>query len=233
MPALRIHAVDRIGGPPSPWPRRPRFAGCNDRLRMLPPMAAEPPDSPTVALLTDSALESTERVARLLPLVYDQLRALAQRALRGEAAGHTLQATALVHEAFLKLVGPRDLPWQNRAHFFAAAAAAMRQILVDHARKRSAQKRGGPDARRAAIDLTGLPDPASEREAAGFLILDDAITRLAGVDPDAAAVVRLRYFAGLSVEQTAAALGVSAPTVKRTWAFARGWLKEAIENDRI
>ncbi|MFY9341470.1 MAG: ECF-type sigma factor [Planctomycetota bacterium] len=188
--------------------------------------------SPTLALLTDGSLGDTDRAARLLPLVYDQLRSLAQRALRGEAPGHTLQATALVHEAFLKLVGPRELPWQNRAHFFAAAAEAMRQILVDHARKKAAQKRGGPDARRAAVDLAGLPDPGSETQAAGFLILDEAIARLRVVDPDAAAVVHLRYFAGLSVDETASALGVSAPTVKRAWAFARGWLKEAIENDR-
>lgn len=194
-------------------------------------MAAEPP-SPTLDILSNDKLDDAERAARLLPLVYDQLRGLAQRALRGERPDHTLQATALVHEAFLKLVGPRELPWQNRAHFFAAAAESMRRILVDHARAKAAGKRGGPDARRAAIDLAGLPDPASEREAAGFLILDEAIARFATVDPDAAAVVRLRYFAGLSVEETAAALGVSAPTVKRAWAFARGWLKEAIESER-
>jgi RNA polymerase sigma factor (TIGR02999 family) len=189
-------------------------------------------DSPTFALLTDGTIGDTDRASRLLPLVYEQLRSLAQRALCGEAPGHTLQATALVHEAFLKMVGPRELPWQNRAHFFAAAAEAMRQILVDHARKRAARKRGGAEARRAAIDLAGLPDPACEQQAAGFLILDEAIARLRGVDPHAAAVVHLRYFAGLSVDETASALGVSAPTVKRSWAFARGWLKEAIENDR-
>ncbi|MEO6597664.1 MAG: ECF-type sigma factor, partial [Planctomycetota bacterium] len=97
---------------------------------------------------------------------------------------------------------------------------------------KAADKRGGAEARRAAIDLTGLPDPTSERESAGFLILDEAIARLQEVDKDAAAVVRLRYFAGLSVDETAAALGVSTPTVKRAWAFARGWLKEAIESGR-
>ena len=193
-------------------------------------MAAEPP-SPTLAILADDKLDAAERLAMLLPLVYDQLRALAHRALRGERADHTLQATALVHEAFLKLVGPRELPWQNRAHFFVAAAESMRRILVDYARVKAAQKRGSPEARRAAVDLTGLPDPASERESAGFLILDEAILRFEGIDPEAAAVVRLRYFAGLSIDETAAALGVSAPTVKRAWAFARGWLKDAIESD--
>ncbi len=194
-------------------------------------MVAEP-DSPTFHLLTSEQLPDAARAERLLPLVYDQLRSLAQRELRGESPGHTLQATALVHEAFLRLVGPRDLPWQNRAHFFAAAAEAMRRILVDHARMKSAAKRGGPEARRAAIDLAGLPDPSSEEQSAGFLILDAAITRLQQVDPEAAAVVHMRYFAGLSIDQTAAALSVSAPTVKRLWAFARGWLKEAIDHDR-
>jgi len=193
-------------------------------------MVAE--SSPTLTLLLDDSRSPDERARLLLPLIYDQLRTAAQGILRQERRGHTLQPTALVHEAFLKLVGPRDVPWQNRAHFFAAAAEAMRRIVVDHARKKAAARRGGPDARRAAVDLSGLPDPTSERESAGFLVLDDAITRFENVDPDAAAVVRLRYFAGLSVAETAAALGVSAPTVKRAWAFARGWLKEAIESGR-
>jgi RNA polymerase sigma factor (TIGR02999 family) len=193
-------------------------------------MAAEPPHD-TVSLLTDASLAPADRLTRLLPLVYDALRAEAQRMLRGERDGHTLQATALVHEAFLKLVGPRQVPWQNRAHFFTAAAEAMRRILVDHARSKVAARRGGPDARRAALDLAGLPDPASERESAGFLILDEAISRLSEVDPEAAAVVRLRYFAGLGVDETAAALRVSAPTVKRHWVFARGWLAERIERE--
>lgn len=194
-------------------------------------MAAES-DSPTFTLLTQQQMPDADRLERLLPLVYEQLRSLAQRQLRGEAAGHTLQATALVHEAFLRLVGPRELPWQNRAHFFAAAAEAMRRILVEHARKKSAQKRGGPDARKAAVDLAGLPDPNSEQQSAGFLILDQAITRLQQADPEASEVVRLRYFAGLSIDETASALGVSAPTVKRLWTFARGWLKEAIDSER-
>jgi RNA polymerase sigma-70 factor, ECF subfamily len=195
-------------------------------------MAAEP-DSPTVTLLRDDALSAAARAELLLPLVYEQLRGQAQRVLRGEARGHTLQATALVHEAFLRLCGPRELPWQNRAHFFGAAAEAMRRILVDHARKKAADKRGGPAARRAAIDLTGLPDPRCEQQSAGFLILDAAIARLQQVDAEAARVVQLRYFAGLSIDETAQALAVSAPTVKRLWAFARGWLKEAIESERV
>ncbi len=169
----------------------------------------------------------------LLPLVYSQLRAVAQKHLSGERPDHTLQATALVHEAYLKLAGPREIPWQNRAHYFVAAADAMRLILLEHARAKAAAKRGGPDARRAAIELSSLPDANSERESAGFLILDQAISHLEKENPRAARVVRLRYFAGLSVQETAKALGLSEPTVKRTWAFARGWLKVAIESERV
>jgi RNA polymerase sigma factor (TIGR02999 family) len=193
-------------------------------------MADEAP-SPTFTLLADPQLTAAERAARLLPLVYDQLRAAARHTLRGERAGHTLQPTALVHEAFLKLVGPRDVPWQSRAHFFHAAAAAMRQIVVDHARAKATQRRGGPDARRAAIELHQLPAPSSAEQAAGFLELDAALVRLERVDPAVAAVVQLRYFAGLTVDETAQALGQSAPTVKRAWAFARAWLRSALDGE--
>ncbi len=200
-----------------------------------------------VTLLMLAAAEGGQKgkavADQLWPLVYDQLRAAAQNVLREERPGHTLQATAIVHEAYLRLVGPREFPWQNRAHFYAAAAEAMRRILIDHARAKAAIKRGGAErgdsdthraaARRAAVNLASLPDPSSREENAGFLILEAAIARLEGVDPDAANVVRLRYFAGLSIEQTAAALGTSTPTVKRRWAFARGWLKEAIESGRV
>ena len=167
----------------------------------------------------------------LLPLVYDQLRRAAQEQMQHERSDHTLSATALVHEADLKLVGPREIPWEGRAHFYAAAAQAMRRVLLDYARARSAVKRGGAEARKAALGLTCLPDLQSEVQSAGFLILDEAISRLETVDEQAAAVVRLRFFAGLSVEQAAAALGISQPTVKRHWAFARAWLKDAIESD--
>lgn len=193
-----------------------------------------PDDHADATGLMIAAAEGDQAAAdRLLPLVFDQLRRAAQRQLADERPGHTLSATALVHEAYLKLAGPREVSWAGRGHFYAAAAEAMRRILVDHARARAAHFRGGPGIRRAAVNLASLPDPSSELESAGFLILHDAITRLEGVDAKAAAVVRLRYFAGLSIDQTAAALGVSAPTVKRTWMFARGWLREAIESDRV
>ena len=194
-------------------------------------MAASPL-SPTRAILLAADRTPQQRIEELLPMVYEHLRTTARGILRGERLDHTLQATALVHEAFLKLAGPGDLPWDNSAHFFAAASQAMRRILVDHARAKVTEKRGGPNARRAAIQLDCLPDPNSAEQSAGFLVLDEAITRLRATDPKAAAVVELRYFAGLSVEDTAAALGVSSPTVKRTWAFARAWLRAAIDPER-
>lgn len=193
--------------------------------------------SDATLLMQSAAAGDRGAIDRLLPAVYEQLRRAAQVQMASERSGgrnHTLSATALVHEAYVRLAGPREIPWRNRAHFYAAAAQAMRRILVDHARAKAAAIRGGgAEARRAAVSLASLPDPGSEKESAGFLILDGAIARLESVDKDAGAVVRLRYFAGLSVEQTAAALGVSAPTVKRLWAFARGWLKEAIESERV
>lgn len=195
------------------------------------PPEEKPARPATVDVLLDEQRTARERLELLLPELYTELRAAAQACLRGERAGHTLDATALVHEAYLRLVGPRELPWANRTHFFAAAAQAMRRILVDHARAKAAACRGGGAAKRAAIELTTLPDPSSAEESAGFLLLDAALLRLETVDAEAATVVRLRYFAGLGVEETAAALESSSATVKRHWAFARGWLKDAIESD--
>lgn len=192
-------------------------------------MVAAPEPNRLLSILLDEQQSAAQRTAELLPAVYAELRAAAQRCLRQERSGHTLQATALVHEAWLKLMGPRDVPWRNRGHFLAAAAEAMRRILVDHARSKAAVRRGGPGAKRAAIDLTTLPDPDSAEQSAGFLLLDDALARLQEVDAGAAEVVRLRYFAGLSIDEAAQALGVSGPTVQRDWAFARSWLKDAIE----
>lgn len=181
-----------------------------------------------LTLLRNDAATAEQRAAELLPMVYDELRTAAQRALREERAGHTLQATALVHEAWLRLMGPREVPWRNRGHFLAAAAEAMRRILVDHARAKTAQRRGGKTAKRAAIELSSLPDPASEEQSAGFLLLDAAMEALAAVEPRAAEVVRLRYFVGLTIDEAALALDASPATVERDWAFARSWLKDAI-----
>jgi len=160
----------------------------------------------------------------LLPLVYDQLRAIAQRRMAGERGAHTLQATALVHEAYVKLIGDQRMSWQNRAHFFAAAAEAMRRILIDHARKRASQKRGGG---RKALPIS-VVDLAEDADPSRVLALDEALTRLEEEDGRAARVVQLRFFAGLGVDEVAEILGVSERTVMREWAFARARLFELL-----
>ena len=161
----------------------------------------------------------------LLALLYDELRALAGRLLRGERDNHTLQPTALVHEAYMRLVGLRSLTLESRRHFYGAAAGTMRRVLVDHARQRKAHKRGGPDAVRVEVDDL---DTFAGPEALDFEALDSALTALALAAPGQARVVELRYFAGLSIEETAEMLGVSPATVKRHWAFARAWLYRAL-----
>jgi RNA polymerase sigma factor (TIGR02999 family) len=160
----------------------------------------------------------------LLPLVYEQLRAIAQRRMSEERADHTLQATALVHEAFLRLVGDRNLSWDRRSSFYAAASEAMRRILVDHARKRGSLKRG---AARAHVPLS-VVDLAAESDPDTILALEEAMTRLETEDPRAARVVQLRFYAGLSVEETAKALELSERTVMREWSFAKARLFEML-----
>ena len=163
---------------------------------------------------------------RLTPLVYDRLRRMARSYMRNERPGHTLQATALVNEAFLRLVETRNLDWTDRAHFFAVCARVMRRILVDAARSRAATKRGG-DVDRAehstAINLDQLPNPASEMSAE-VCALDEALTTLAQIDPRQAQVIELRFFGGLTVEETAQVLQTSPQTVMRDWKLARAWL---------
>lgn len=157
----------------------------------------------------------------LLPLVYGELRRLADSYMREERAGHTLQPTALVHEAYLRLVDQTRVRWQDRTHFFAVAATCMRRILVNHARDRRRQKRGGPDARRIA--LADLADTGVIGDAE-LVALDDALAKLERLDERKVRVVELRFFAGFTVEQAAELLDVSAVTVKRDWEFARAWL---------
>ena len=166
----------------------------------------------------------------LLPVVYGELRRQARRALQREAVGHTLQPTALVHEAYLRLVDQRNAQWESRSQFFAVAAQVMRRVLVDHARARSAAKRGG-GAR--PITLTDA-DPGAPVARAGsqrdidVLALDDALDRLAAIDPRKARLVEVRYFGGLSIPEAAAALGISPATVGREWAVVRLWLRREL-----
>ena len=162
---------------------------------------------------------------QLLPFVYDELHRQAHRYLRRERDNHTLQTTALIHEAYLKLVDQRAVQWQNRAHFFGIAAQSMRRILVDYARTKHREKRGG-----VAADLP--LDEALLIAAAGqdidLLALDEALTRLAAIDEQQARVVELKYFSGLSIEETAEALGISPATVKRDWQMAKAWLRHEL-----
>lgn len=161
----------------------------------------------------------------MVPLVYEQLRSAAQRELAAERQGHTLSATALVHEAYLRLVGQRQVPWAGRGHFYAAAAEAMRRVLIDHARGRRRLRRGGGDAARPdAAALASISELFASDCGEEFLMLDSALRRLEVEDPEAAQVVRLRFFAGLSGDETALALGKSPSTVDRDWAWARAWL---------
>ncbi|MBP7049780.1 MAG: sigma-70 family RNA polymerase sigma factor [Phycisphaerae bacterium] len=158
----------------------------------------------------------------LLPLVYEELRLLAAQKLSHEPPGQTLQATALVHEAYLRLVGDESGGWQGRAHFFAAAAEAMRRILVENARRKGRLKRGGGCRQ---VDL-GEVSLAIETPPDDLIALDEAFTRLTGEDPEAAQVVKLSYFGGLTLEEAAEVLGISRRTAQRYWAFARAWLYE-------
>lgn len=157
---------------------------------------------------------------QLLPFVYQELRRLAERYLQGERSGHTLQPTALTHEAYLRLAGQRDAQWEGKSHFLGVAARAMRSVLVDHARRRKAQKRGGGVAL-LSLDATTI---AAQAKPVAFDDLDQALVALAERSERQARVVELRYFAGLTIEETAEALGVSPVTVKRDWALARAWL---------
>ncbi len=161
-----------------------------------------------------------EALTKLVPLVYEELRQIAQRCLRRERQGHTLEPTALVHEAYARLIDQNRVRWQNRAHFFAIAGQTMRRILVDHARRRHAARRGGP-ALRLSLDETVA---AGDRRDVDLISLDDALNGLTALDASRARIVELRYFGGLSIEETAEVLSISPATVKRDWSVARAWL---------
>jgi len=176
-------------------------------------------------------LEAVERgnakaAEDLLPLVYQELRRLATHRMAQEAPGHTLQPTALVHEAWLRLVGSEQQTWNNRAHFFGAAAEAMRRILIDSARRKRALRHGGGQ-QRLDIDEIEITAPAKDDE---LLAVNDALEKFATLDKQKAELVKLRFFAGLNIEEAAQILGISAPTAKRWWAYSRAWLYSQTRN---
>ena len=165
---------------------------------------------------------------RLTPLVYDELRRMAHRYIQGERDGHTLETTALVNEAYLRLINQQQMDWQNRAHFFAVTARVMRHILIDHARRRHYLKHGG-DAQQVSLEEA---DAMTAVRAAELVALDEALDELMKLDPRKSRVVELRYFGGLSLEETADVLGSSIMTVRRDWLAAKAWLYKAVMGDR-
>ena len=177
-------------------------------------------------LLIDWGKGDQAALEKLMPLVYSELRRLATNYLRRERTGHTLQPTALVNEAYLKLVGQKNAKWQNRAQFFAISAQLMRRILVDHARRRQASKRGGSELRRLSITTAEelVKDPAID-----LLALNEALDDLAKMDPQQSRIVELKFFGGLSIEETAEVLGIGHATVEREWKSARAWLRRQLE----
>jgi RNA polymerase sigma-70 factor, ECF subfamily len=181
-------------------------------------------------LLAEMKSGNGEALSRLMPLVYKELRRLAAHCLKQERPGHTLQPTALVHEAYLRLAGQNRAGWQNRAQFMGVAAQLMRRILVDYARQHIAAKRGSG----AVLLDIGDVEPASEaRQSAEMLAIDEALGRLSRLDPQQARVVEMRYFGGMTVEETAEALGIAPRTVKRDWAMAKAWLHTELCERRL
>lgn len=175
-----------------------------------------------VTVILERAQQGDPQAAtELLPLVYDELRRLAAQRMAREVPGHTLQPTALVHEAWLRLVGNEAARFANRAHFFGAAAEAMRRILIDRARRRQRAKRGG-GALPLDVDELEIPSPAADDDQ--LLAVNEALEKFATLDPHKVELVKLRYFVGMSFEEAAAALGIAVPTAKQWWAYARAWL---------
>ncbi len=176
-------------------------------------------------ILTDIEQGNARATEELLPIVYNELRRMAAYKMSSEPAGHTLQPTALVHEAWLKLVDSSSQSWQNRAHFFGAAAEAMRRILIARARRKHTQRRGS-DVAHADVDELEIASPVPNDQ---LLALNDALDRFAALEPQQAELVKLRYFVGLKIEEAAEVLGISPATAKRWWAYARAWLFHEIK----
>ena len=191
---------------------------------------ATPPPADITLMLQEWQAGSREAMDRLMPIVYNELRVIASRQLAREWRHDRLQTTAVVNEAYLKLFGQRDVDWQNRSHFFAIAAQLMRRILVDHARRELREKRGGGFVHVELNDanLKAVETPVDVIDA---LALDAALKKLEQLDPDQGRIVELRFFGGLTVEETAAALNISVATVKREWSLAKGWLYRELTGD--
>lgn len=199
-----------------------------DTLPILPALRSmSPPDRDITAILADLRSGDPRAVDVLFPVLYDELRILAERRLNRERRDHTLSPTALVHEAYLKLIDQTRTNWENRAHFFGIAAMAMRRILINYARQRNAEKRGGDAEVVTLVD----GDVAREARSDDLLALDEALDRLSEVSERAANVVVMRFFAGLTQEEIAEALDVSVPTVQRDWQTARAWLSRALSDE--
>jgi RNA polymerase sigma factor (TIGR02999 family) len=201
-------------------------------------MMESEPTGKITRLLLDWSAGDQSALASLLPLVYEELRMMAARQLRRERQAHTLQRTALVHEAFLRLVDQKQVDWKNRTQFFSIAAQIMRRVLVDHARKHLSHKRGG-GAKALRLDEIEVLDGALRRDDLNALLItagarvdlgaiDDALKRLEAMDPRQGKLVELRFFGGLNIEDTAGVLGISAATVKREWVSARAWLEREL-----
>jgi RNA polymerase sigma factor (TIGR02999 family) len=182
---------------------------------------SQPKSRPITEILHDWNDGKQEALDALLPLVYDELHRQAARYLRRERVGHTLQPTALINEVYLKLIDQRDVNWQNRAHFFGIAAQVMRRILVDYAKSRHREKRGGANE---TLPLEAAEFAISHGKTVDLVALDEALTRLAELDHRQANIVELKFFSGLSIEETAEVLGVSPATVKNDWKSAKAWL---------
>jgi RNA polymerase sigma factor (TIGR02999 family) len=195
-------------------------------------MPAEGPGEIT-ALLQEASRGNKEAFDRLLPLVYDELKRVARGKLRLERPGHTLSPTALVHEAYFKLVGQTRTDWQNARQFFAVASQAMRRILIDYAKQRRAAKRGGSAHRLPLDEAEDVPAGAlfSDDQAEELLALDGALTRLAEFNPDGAKVVQYRFFGGMSLEEVGELMGTSERTARRAWSMAKAWLRQELEGD--